>query len=348
MNTDIFPLWTIIIYGALRFSGNFFSQLRDIFFASVSAETERRAAVETFEHLQKLSLSFHLKRETGKILRSVSRGSQSFSSLVRIVIFQFIPVIFQVTVVCIYLIINYTFYYSLITFAIILIYTIFTIVTTKFRDTQRRHMNDKDNQMNQITTDSLLNYETVKYFNAERHEVNRFKQSIMDYTTSNIKVQQSLALLNSGQNLIISLGILTAMILAGRQVINKDINVGDFILIQSFILQLYLPLNYLGTYYRMIRQSIVDVESMFGLIAENVDIVDDDNAPTLVVSHGNIEFKNVYFSYDKHTSKPTQILKNLSFTVDAGSRVAIVGASGVQLIDCDNNILLISLLICND
>jgi len=319
------PVRWIVLYGVIRFAANLFQQLRDVFFAAVGAETERRVALETFHHLQSLSLSFHLQRETGSVLRSVSRGAQSFATLSRIVLFQIAPIFVQLAVVCVYLATLYPWYFSFLTFAIIAVYFTFTLTTTNWRDRYRRVMNEKDNEFNQKSVDALLNFETVKYFNAEQHEERRYDSALKEYTIANTRTQQSLAVLNAGQNLIISIGIALALYLAARQVLSEDMTVGDFVMVQGFILQLYSPLGFLGTYYRMIKQNIVDVESMFKLLSEKKDISDSPHAKVLQVSNkAEIVFDNVSFSYD--TSVP--ILRNVSFTVKSGMKVAIVGQSG--------------------
>ena len=318
------PVRWIVLYGVIRFAANLFQQLRDVLFAAVGAETERRVALETFHHLQSLSLSFHLQRETGSVLRSVSRGAQSFATLSRIVLFQIAPIFVQLAVVCVYLATLYPWYFSVLTFGTIAIYFIFTFTTTNWRDRYRRIMNEKDNEFNQKSVDALLNFETVKYFNAEQHEERRYDIALSQYTIANTRTQQSLAVLNAGQNLIISFGIALALFLAARQVVSKDMGVGDFVLVQAFILQLYQPLGFLGTYYRMIKQNIVDVESMFKILEEKKDITDYPNAKPLQIKQAEIVFDNVSFSYDK--SVP--ILRNVSFTVKPGMKVAIVGQSG--------------------
>lgn len=193
-----FPWLPIVIYGGVRFTGTFFQQLRDIVFSEVAANTERQVALETFQHLQSLSLSFHLKRETGSVLRSISRGSTSFAQVLRLVSFQIVPIFIQVAIVCVYLYLQFEWYFSALTGSIIIFYFIFTLTTTNWRDRIRRIMNEKENEYNQKALDALLNFETVKYFNAELHETKRYDTSLIAYTKANVNVNQSLALLNTG------------------------------------------------------------------------------------------------------------------------------------------------------
>jgi ABC-type transport system involved in Fe-S cluster assembly fused permease/ATPase subunit len=275
-----FPVWPIILYGLSTFLATFCDQARDIFYAYVSANTERLVALETFQHLQSLSLSYHLKRETGAVLRSVSRGASSFSGLMRIVLFQILPVFIQVGVVCTYLFLRYEWYFAVVTGGVIIVYFTFTFTTTDWRDKYRRLMNAKDNEFNQKATDALLNFETVKYFNSELHEERRYDKALREYSNANMRSQQTLAVLNNGQALIITAGTVGAMILAARLVVDHKLTIGDFIMLYQFILTLYQPLGYLGTYYRMIKQSMVDVESMLAIWDEKADIKDVRRART--------------------------------------------------------------------
>ena len=320
----VLPVKWIVLYGVVRFLANLCQQLRDVFFAAVGAETERRVALETFNHLQTLSLSYHLRRETGGVLRSVSRGSQSFATLSRIVLFQILPIFLQLVVVCVYLVASYPWYFAVLTFSIIAVYFIFTFTTTTWRDRFRRVMNAKENEFNTKAVDALLNFETIKQFNSEVHEERRYDAALKEYTIANTRTQQSLAILNAGQNLIISVGLALSLYLAARQVISGDMTVGDFVMVQAFILALYQPLGFLGTYYRMIRLAVVDVESMFKLLGEERDIADSPHAKELELSKSEIRFDNVTFGYDPQVP----ILKGVSFQVQPGKKVAIVGSSG--------------------
>eukprot|EP01006_Ploeotia_vitrea_P039568 TRINITY_DN66358_c8_g1_i3.p1 TRINITY_DN66358_c8_g1~~TRINITY_DN66358_c8_g1_i3.p1 ORF type:complete len:460 (-),score=241.18 TRINITY_DN66358_c8_g1_i3:56-1435(-) len=317
-------LTSILLYGIFRFLAGAVGELKNIVFAHVAAHTERTVALMTFRHLQNLSLRFHLTRKTGAVLRSVSRGASSFATITRILLFQISPVFMQVVVVCSFLFAKYDWFFAVITFFTIFFYFMFTFATTEWRNKFRRYMNQKDNDFNQKAVDALLNFETVKYFNAEAHETQRFDKSLQEYKKANIVSSQSLALLNAGQAFVISIGVMTAMVLAGKQAVDGELSVGDFVLINQFILTLYLPLGFLGTYYRMLKQNLIDVESMFAITSEPIEVQDKDDAGEMDVKEGAISFRNVTFGY----SEDETILDNVSFDVKPGQSVAIVGKSG--------------------
>ncbi|XXQ34853.1 ABC transporter domain-containing protein [Plasmodiophora brassicae] len=319
-----FPLVGLLLFGISRFLSACVGELRNIVYATVSANAERIVALDVLEHLLNLSFRYHISRKTGSVLRSVSRGASSFSDVIRIFLFQFCPVILQVVLVCTLLLVRFDWWFALITFLSITLYVVYTIFTTGWRDKHRRHLADKDNAFNQRAVDCLLNYETVKYFNAEEHEKRRYDIALREYRDASILSQQSLSVLNMGQNFIISIGVTSAMFLAADQVSRGEQSVGDFMMIQQFILTLYTPLGFLGTYWRMINQALVDVESMLNILEENVEVKDIPLAPSLHVDKAHIEFRNVSFSY-----KPGQpLLKGISFEVKPGQTVALVGASG--------------------
>ena len=200
-------IWAIVAYGAARLVSSLIGSLRDIFFSSVSAECERTAALELFTHLQKLSLEFHLKRKTGSVIRSVSRGASSFSTVLRIVLFQLLPILIQIVIVCVFLLLNYQWWFAVLTSGIMILYFVYTMITTEWRNKYRRVMNEKDNEFNQKAVDALINFETVKYFNAENHEINRYDQALREYSVANSISQQTLAVLNTGQEFVISAGV---------------------------------------------------------------------------------------------------------------------------------------------
>jgi len=324
---SVFPVWWIIIYGVLRFISTSFDELRTICWASVSASQEKDIAAQTFAHIHSLTMEWHLNRKTGTILRSCSRGASSFSTVLGVFIFQIFPVLLQVLVVSIFLLIYYKWYFGVLTFAIIVFYVLFTFLTTEWRNKYRRVMNTADNAFNQVAADSLLNFETVKYFNAEMHERERYEEALVSYKKANIASRQTLSALNIGQNFIISFGVAVIMLLAGHQAYLGIITVGDFVMMQGFILQLYMPLGFLGTYYRMLKQNLVDVENMFELW-EADDKICEPVLPISLPSNsgGRIEFKDVTFAYPKDPTR--KILDSISFTVEAGQKVAIVGQTG--------------------
>lgn len=322
-----FPYDWIIVYGLLRFFSTSFDELRTICWASVSASQEKDIAAQTFEHIHSLTMEWHLSRKTGTILRSCSRGASSFSTVLGVFIFQIFPVLLQVLVVSVFLLIYYKWYFGVLTFGIIVFYVLFTFLTTEWRNKYRRVMNTADNEFNQVAADSLLNFETVKYFNAETHEKERYEEALGRYKKASIASRQTLSTLNIGQNFIISSGVTVIMLLAGHQAYVGIITVGDFVMMQGFILQLYMPLGFLGTYYRMLKQNLVDVENMFELWEAD----DKIREPVMPISlplncGGRIEFKDVTFAYPKDPKR--KILDSISFTVEAGQKVAIVGQTG--------------------
>jgi ATP-binding cassette subfamily B protein len=314
----------VLAYVATRFSATLLDSLRSIAFSTVAASIERDAALEVFKHLNKLSLDFHLQRKTGAVIRSVSRGASSFTSVLSVILFQLFPVLIQICIVCSYLFWKYQWWFAVLTFGTITVYFLFTLITTDWRNKYRRIANEKDNEFNQKSVDALMNFETVKYFNAEEHESARYDEALMEYRKASILSQNTLSLLNSGQDLIISVGIAAAMYLSGNLLSDGEMTIGDFVLIQQFILTLYEPLGFLGSYYRMLRQSFIDIESMLAILNEKITIQDKADARQLNFISGKVEFKNVYFSY----SKDMPILRGVSFSIEPGQKVAIVGPSG--------------------
>jgi ATP-binding cassette, subfamily B, heavy metal transporter len=303
------------------------TETRNVLFAHVAAKTERVAALEVFQHLQRLSLQFHLSRKTGAVIRSVSRGASSFASIIRILFFQILPVGVQVTAVCIYLVVDVEWIYALVTFFTIGLYIVFTFMTTSWRNQFRRTMNQTDNEFNQKAVDALLNFETVKYFNGEFHETRRFNNSLIRYQDANTLSYQTLAILNGGQSFIIAGGLMAAMLAAASQVGDGEISVGEFVFINQAILTIYTPLNFLGTYYRMLAQTFVDVENLLAILEEEVEIQDRPDANDIKLDKeggAKITFDNVSFSYNEERA----VLKGISFEIEAGTTVAIVGRSG--------------------
>jgi ABC-type transport system involved in Fe-S cluster assembly fused permease/ATPase subunit len=321
-----FPVMAILLYGMGSLSTNFLNNMRDVVFVKVQNIALREVSIELFSHLHSLSISFHLNRKTGSVLRGIDRGTKGIQFVVMFLVFNIIPIFFEVTMVCAILIFKYMAWISIITFVCVVIYVVFTIVVTEWRTKYRRDMNKFENDANDKAIDSLLNYETVKYFGAEKHEADRYRHAIDLYTEQAQKSTSSLAVLNVGQSAIISLGQLAALMLCASQISKGRMSVGDFVLINTFILQLYIPLNFLGTSYRMIKQSLVDMESMFDLLKEKPDIKDLPDAKDFIPQGGEVVFENVRFKYNADSEN--EVLKGVSFAVKPGKQLAIVGSSG--------------------
>ena len=318
------PVAMLVTYGLLRFTSSLFSELRDALFAKVIFRSVRRISGKIFKHLHNLSLRFHLQRQTGGISRDIERGSRGISFLLNFMIFNIIPTLVEIGLVTIILLSNYDSIFALITTGTILFYIIYTLVITEWRMRFRRKMNEMDSKANNQAIDSLINYETVKYFNNEDYELKRYDKTLSLWETSAIKNQTSLSLLNIGQGIIIAVGLTSLMLLAAQGVVEQRLTIGDLVLINAFLLQLYLPLGFLGFVYREIRHSLADMERMFKLLDEQQETVDTENAYPIKIEQGTIEFSHVNFHYD-----PTrQILKDINFTLPAGQKLAIVGASG--------------------
>jgi len=320
----LIPTGLIIAYGLARLSAQAFGDIRDAIFTKVAQRAIRLAGLKTFRHLHQLSLRFHLQRKTGAISRAVERGTKGIEFLLRFMLFNILPTLLEILFVTIILWNLYNWVFAAITFFTLSIYITWTLVFTEWRLQFRRTMNETDNEAHTKAIDSLLNYETVKYFSNESHETNRFDQALKGYEKAAVKSETSLAFLNIGQGSIIAIGSIASMMLAAKALSNGDMTIGDFVLINTYLLQLFMPLNFLGFVYREIKRSLTDMESMFELLARKPDVIEADNAQDLKINGGKVQFKNINFSYDER--RP--ILKNVSFTVPAGKTVALVGASG--------------------
>lgn len=318
------PIAMLVTYGSLRLASSLFSELRDALFAKVIYRSVRRIAGNIFEHLHKLSLRFHLQRQTGGISRDIERGSRGISFLMNFMIFNILPTLVEIMLVTIILLTKYDSIFAIIITTTILLYIIYTLLITEWRMRFRREMNDMDSKANNLAVDSLLNYETVKYFNNEQYELQRYDEKLTVWEGAAIKNQTSLSLLNTGQGAIIASGLTILMLLAGQGVVDGKLSLGDLVLINAFLLQLYLPLGFLGFVYREIRHSLADMERMFKLLNEQQETVDHSDALKLIVQDGTIQFNHVDFYYD--SNRP--ILHNINFTLEAGKKLAIVGASG--------------------
>ena len=320
----VLPLLLLGLYGALRFASSLFTELREILFARVSQESVRRIALEVFRHLHALSLRFHLERQTGGVTRDIERGSRSIGSLINYALYSILPTLVELLLVLAILVARYDRVFVLITLASLTAYIVFTVVVSNWRIALRRRVNDMDSAANTQAIDSLLNYETVKYFNNEDFEARRYDVHLRQWEDAATRSQVSLSWLNLGQQLIIAIGVTAMMWQAAAGVVAGTMTVGDLVLVNAFLIQLYLPLNFLGVIYREMRQALADIERMFELLAEHRDIVDAPDAQPLPDGPADIVFDRVGFGYDPRR----QILHDISFTIPAGKTVAVVGASG--------------------
>ncbi|CAI8402622.1 MAG: ATM1-type heavy metal exporter [Rhodospirillaceae bacterium] len=317
-------LWYILgAYALSRLGQQVFSEGKEYLFSRVAQRAVRGAAMTAFRHLHLLSMRFHLDRQTGGLTRAIERGAKGMEFIMTSAAFEVVPLLVEVVLVSILLWAMFGWPYAVITFATVAIYALFTIKVTEWRMKFRRQMNKADEQAATKAVDSLINYETVKYFNAEEHEARRFDVSMRQYEDAAVLSRTSLAAVNIGQGAVIALGLVLIMGIAGHDIQAGKLSVGDFVAVNTYLLQLYLPLNFLGWVYREIRQSLIDLERMFGLLDEHPDVQDKQGAASLTLQDAQIEFKDVHFAY-----KDRAILKGVSFTVPAGKKVAIVGPSG--------------------
>ena len=320
----VVPIAILIAYGILRIATVAFGELRDAVFAKVAERAIRTVSLRVFEHLHRLSLSFHLERRTGGLSRAIERGVKGIEFLLTFMLFNILPTLVESVMVCGLLWWFYGVEYAAITFVTISAFIAFTLTVTEWRLKFRRRMNQQDSQAHTKAIDSLLNYETVKYFGNEAHEAQRFDESRRRYEEAAVQSKTSLSLLNIGQGAIIAIGLTGITIKAGYEVAAGTMTIGDFVLVNTYLIQLYIPLNFLGFVYREIKQSLTDMEAMFELMHVYPDIEDKPGAKPLDVRDGEIKFDNVRFSYDARRN----ILDNVSFVVPPGQTVAIVGASG--------------------
>jgi ATP-binding cassette subfamily B protein len=318
------PIAMTLGYGGLRVLMGIFTQWRDGIFARVAMHAVRKLAYLTFVHMHELSLRFHLERKTGGLTRVLERGRNGIETIVRMVILQLVPTIVEVTLLMAVLLWKFDWRYVLATLITVVIYMYYTYIATEWRIGIRRKMNDSDTEANTKAIDSLLNYETVKYFNSEEREAARYDRSMERYEQASVKAYTSLAVLNTGQAIIFTAGLTATMVMCAIGVRSGRNTVGDFVMVNAMMIQLYQPLNFMGMVYREIKQAIIDIEKMFTVLARNPEIKDIPGAMPLIVTSGNVRFDNVQFAYEP--DRP--ILKGLSFEVPAGKTVAIVGPSG--------------------
>jgi ATP-binding cassette subfamily B protein len=318
------PVALLVAYGVLRLSSTLFNELRDVVFVKVAQRAMRRVALEVFHHLHALSLRFHLERQTGGLTRDIERGTRGISTLLSFMVFSVLPTLLEMSLVTGFLIWQFDVWFGVITVAAIVIYVTLTFFISEWRTHHRRQMNEMDSRANTRAVDSLLNYETVKYFGNEHYEGKRYDENLRRYEGAVVKSETSLGLLNSVQAAVIAVAVSLLMWRAADGIVAGKLTLGDLVMVNALLIQLYIPLNFLGVMYREIKQAMVDMEKMFRLLGENREVEDRPGAKPLAVSGGAIRFENVDFSYDPARA----ILHDVSFEVPAGRKVAVVGSSG--------------------
>jgi ATP-binding cassette subfamily B protein len=320
----VLPVGILLAYGALRLCTTLFTELREFVFAKVTQSAVRTIALKVFRHLHALSLRFHLNRQTGGMTRDIERGTRGISSLVSYTLYSILPTLVEITLVIGYLMLHYDVWFALIALVALVVYIAYTVVVTEWRTHFRRTMNDLDSKANTKAVDSLINYETVKYFGNEDYEARRYDRSLESWETAAVKSQTSLSLLNTGQSLIIATAVTLILWRATQGVIDGTMTLGDLVLVNAFMIQLYIPLNFLGVIYREIKQSLADTDRLFTLLDQHREIADAPHAKPLVVKGAEVRFSHVDFSYEPNR----QILFGVDFTIPAGSTTAVVGHSG--------------------
>ena len=318
------PVFLVVGYGVLRLFSTLFGELRDAVFAKVTQRAIRRVALQVFEHLHSLSLRFHLDRQTGGVSRDIERGTRGIGFLLNFMLFNILPTLLEIGLVAAILFSKYNIWFAAITFVTLLIYIAFTLFVTEWRMVVRRSMNDLDSKANSRAIDSLLNYETVKYFGNEQYEARRYDENMRHWEVAAVRNTTSLAYLNAGQSFIVAIGITALMLLAADEVVKGTMTMGDLVLVNVFMIQLYMPLHFLGFVYREIRHALADMEKMFSLLHEHREIADAPDAQVLPAGKAEVRFEQVSFGY----APDRQILFDVSFAIPEGDTVAVVGASG--------------------
>lgn len=318
------PVALLAAYGLLRFSTVFFSELRDAVFARVAERAMRRISLKVFEHLHRLDLGFHLSRRTGGLARDIERGTSGISFLLRFMVFNILPTLLEIGLITVILLANFSPVYALTVLGAVVVYGLFTIVFTEWRNRFVRESNQLDNRSNTRAVDSLLNYETVKYFGNERFEARQYDEHLAGWESARMKSRLSLSALNSGQALIIAGSVTLMMVLAANQVSAGSMTLGELVMINAYMIQLFIPLNFLGFIYREIREALINIERLFGLLEAPVKVADAEEAATLRVEGGTVRFEHVNHAYT--AERP--ILRDVSFTIPAGHTLAVVGPSG--------------------
>ncbi len=320
----VVPVGLIVAYGLLRLSTSLFTELRELVFAKATEGAARSISLEVFRHLHALSLRFHLERQTGGMTRDIERGTRAVHSLISYSLYSILPTIIEVTLVLTLLAVKFDPLFAWITIAALIVYVAFTITVTEWRTTYRRQMNELDSTAHTKAIDSLLNYETVKYFDNEAFEAKRYDESLEKLRRAALKSQSTLSLLNTGQQIVIGAALVAMLWRATQGVANGTMTLGDLVMVNAFMIQLYIPLNFLGVLYREIKQSLTDLDRMFGLLDREREVADAPDAKALEVTTGEVRFDHVSFAYDP--ARP--ILHDVSFTIPPGRKVAVVGASG--------------------
>lgn len=320
----VLPLGILVAYGVLRMSTTLFTELREFIFAKVTQRAVRTIALRVFRHLHALSLRFHLNRQTGGMTRDIERGTRGISTLVAFTLFNILPTAIEIALVLGYLALHYDIWFSVITVVALVSYVGFTVVVTEWRTHFRRTMNDLESKASTGAMDSLINYETVKYFGNEDYEARRYDEGLQHYEVAAVKSQTSLSLLNTGQSIIIATAVTLILWRATQGVIDRTMTLGDLVLVNAFMIQLYIPLNFLGVIYREIKQSLADMERLFALLDQNREVADSADAKPLQIKGAELRFSHIDFSYEPNR----QILFDVDFTIPAGTTTAVVGHSG--------------------
>ena len=320
----VLPVSLLLAYGVLKLAGSLFNELRDVIFARVRYRAMRRLSTRVLDHLHKLSLRYHLERQSGAVSRDLERGTRSVSTIMNYLVFSVIPVLVEFTLVAAVLLTKYALVFTLVIFGTVVIYVGFTFAITEWRMDYRRRMNVLDSQANTQAFDSLLNYETVKYFGNEKMELERYDGTLSEWEEYAVKSQSSMSLLNFGQGSIIALGVTVIMFFAAQGVVDGSMSIGDLVLVNAFMLQLFIPLGFLGIVYRQIKYALADMDLVFKLLEREPEIEDKPDAPALQLSRGAVRFEHVDFHYTPERA----ILRDVAFRIEPGEKVAVVGHSG--------------------
>ncbi|WP_394757712.1 ABCB family ABC transporter ATP-binding protein/permease, partial [Rhodoferax sp.] len=320
----VVPAALLLAYGLLRLSTTLFAELRELVFAKATEGASRTISLQVFRHLHALSLRFHLERQTGGLTRDIERGTRAVNSLISYSLYSIIPTLIEVTMVLTYLAVKFDIWFALITIIALVFYISFTVTVTEWRTQFRKVMNELDSKAHSRAIDSLLNFETVKYFNNEEFEAHRYDENLKNYRLAALKSQRTLSLLNTGQQLIIATGLVAMLWRATQGVVDGHMTLGDLVMVNAFMIQLYIPLGFLGVLYREIKQSLTDLDKMFTLMEREREIADLPGAQPLRVDGANVTFSHVNFAYE--AARP--ILHDISFEIPSGKTVAVVGPSG--------------------